>query len=66
MPRAQLRALARRTGARVSTAERVWRKKKAELRPKKSAKRGKHSYRYLMGTVRNIMQNRLKGRRRGK
>jgi len=62
MPVPALLALARRTGRSAATAESIWDAEKAKIHPRKRANRGKHSYRYLMGTVKHIMENKAKSR----
>jgi len=60
MPIAALSSLAARAGVPRVTAERFWRQKKRQLKPQSGVDRGKHSYRYLMGTIKRMLANKAK------
>jgi len=62
MPLPALRAMARKLGASPATAESIWNQQKAQIKPQPGKDRGKHSYRYLMATVKHILQNRRKAK----
>jgi len=64
MPVPALRAVARQTGASLRTVESKWKQAKGKVKPKAGLDRGKHSYRYLMGTVKHMAQNHMKHLRR--
>jgi uncharacterized protein YjbJ (UPF0337 family) len=48
----------------LATVESKWREAKGKVKPKAGVDRGKHSYRYLMGTVKHMAQNHMKHLRR--